>query len=394
MDSHGPTARRFPLVARFRPVCLPLPERLRTLVDLAGRAAQQGEQGLASTVYNQSALLASDFGLPDFARSMCHRHANAYLRACPLSAASAIRGLEPLVNLARLQIRSGNTDDGRRRLLDLYEAVGSGNSVTFEAVTVPADLTRTAEDREEVRAWLWRVLLADGTRTLTTTGRWREALAHIEEHRGIGIRMLDGRQVAVVAALTEGATERASELLNGTAPGDPWEQAVTACLTALCRRDAGPETGDCMADLVDSYLSHEARPGMTVFDVRLGLTVLDAVASTERSGARRLVGDLVRRTTAARDGNAAREVLAAELFTVLATDDQVQECTDLVTACRLEGGLPLEELYAELAPGLDSSEAVIARSLAATAASTELLRRNFTTTTDAGPFGAEVRCPE
>ncbi len=293
-----------------------------------------------------------------------------------------------------MQIRSGNTDDGRRRLLDLYEAVGSGNSVTFEAVTVPADLTRTAEDREEVRAWLWRVLLADGTRTLTTTGRWREALAHIEEHRGIGIRMLDGRQVAVVAALTEGATERASELLNGTAPGDPWEQAVTACLTALCRRDAGPETGDCMADLVDSYLSHEARPGMTVFDVRLGLTVLDAVASTERSGARRLVGDLVRRTTAARDGNAAREVLAAELFTVLATDDQVQECTDLVTACRLEGGLPLEELYAELAPGLDSSEAVIARSLAATAASTELLRRNFTTTTDAGPFGAEVRCPE
>ena len=365
MDPHGPIARRFPLVARFRPACLPLPDRLRTLVDLAGRAAQQGEQGLASTVYNQFALLASDVGLPDLARSVCHRHANAYLRACPLSAASAIRGLEPLVNLARLQIRSGNTDDGRRRLLDLYEAVGSGNSVAFEGITVAAGLTRTDEDRQEVRAWLWRVLLADGTRTLTTTGRWRDALAHIEEHRGIGTRMLDGRQVAVVAALTEGATERARELLNGTAPGDPWEQAVTDCLTALCLREAGQDVGDCMAGLVDNYLSHEAKPGMTVFDVRLGLTTLDAVGSTERPGTRRLVGDLVRRTTAARDGYAAREVLADELFTTVATDDQAQECADLVAACCLEGGVPPEELYSELSAGLDSSESVIASSLAA-----------------------------
>jgi len=369
MDPRGPIARRFPLVARFRPACLPLPDRLRTLVDLAGRAAQQGEQGLASTVYNQSALLASEVGLPDLARSMCHRHANAYLRACPLSAASAIRGLEPLVNLARLQIRSGHTDAGRRRLLDLYAAVGSGNSVTFEGTTVPADLTRADEDEQEVRAWLWRVLLADGTRALTTTGRWREALAHIEEHRGIGARMLDGRQVAVVAALTEGATKRARELLTGTAPGDPWEQAVTNCLTALCRRDAGQDVGDCLADLVDSYLSHEANPGMTVFDARLGLTTLDAVASTESPGACRLVGELVRRTTTARDGYAAREVLADELFTALATDEQAQECTDLVRACRLEGGVPPEELYGELSAGLDSSESVIARSLAATAAS-------------------------
>ncbi len=106
MDPHGPIARRFPLVARFRPACLPLPSRVQALVDLADRAVQQGEQGLASTVFNQSALLASDLGLPDLARSICHRHANAYLRACPLSATSTIRGLEPLVNLARLQIRA------------------------------------------------------------------------------------------------------------------------------------------------------------------------------------------------------------------------------------------------------------------------------------------------
>ncbi len=363
MDPHGPIARRFPLVARFRPACLPLPDRVQALVDLADRAVQQREQGLASTVFNQSALLASDLGLPDLARLMCHRHANAYLRACPLSAASTIRGLEPLVNLARLQIRAGNTDDGRRRLLDLYEAVGTGDSVAFEGITVPADLTRTDEDRQEVRAWLWRVLLADGTRTLTATGRWREALAHIEEHRGVGTRMLDGRQVAVVAALTVGDTERAAELLTGTAPGDPWEQAVTDCLTVLCRRDAGRDVNACLAGLVNTYVSHEAIPGLTVFDIRLGLTVLDAVESPDQPAARLLVDDLARRTTEARNGYAAREVLAHPLFLALATGSQAQDCKALVRACALDAGALPEEAYRDLSAALDRSETVLNFSL-------------------------------
>ena len=357
MDPHGPIARRFPLVARFRPACLPLPDRVQALVDLADRAVQQGEQGLASTVFNQSALLASDLGLPDLARSMCHRHANAYLRACPLSATSTIRGLEPLVNLARLQIRAGNTDDGRRRLLDLYEAVGTGDEVTFEGITVPADLTRTNQDRHDVRAWLWRVLLADGTRTLTTTGRWREALAHIEEHRGVGARMLDGRQVAVVAALTVGDTRRAMGLLTTTSPGDPWEQAVTDCLTAMCCRGAGQDA--CLAGLVNMYLGHDAKPGLTVFDIRLGLTVLDVIDSADQPAAGLVVEDLVRRIIEARNGYAAREALAHPLFLALATDSRARDCQNLVRACALgERTLP-EEAYRDLSAALDRSEAVL-----------------------------------
>lgn len=106
MDPHGPIAQRFPLVARFRPACLPLPERVGRLVDLAQTAVKKGDQGLASAVYNQAALIASDLGLPGLARQMCHQHAAAYLDACPLPGMSAIRGLEPVVNLARLQIRA------------------------------------------------------------------------------------------------------------------------------------------------------------------------------------------------------------------------------------------------------------------------------------------------
>ncbi|MFE2842563.1 hypothetical protein ACFXKS_03215 [Streptomyces scopuliridis] len=364
MDPHGPIARRFPLVARFRPACLPLHARVRALVELSAKAVKQGDQGVASAVFNQAALLASDIDLSDLARSMCHRHAEAYLRADPLSAMSAVRGLEPLVNLARLQIRAGHNDDGRQRLLDLYEAVGAGRAAVFEGITVPANLTLTGEDRREVHAWLWRVVLADGTRSLTATGRWPEALAHIEQHRGVGTRMLDGRQVAVVAALTAGDTERAAELLTGTAPGDPWEQAVTACLTALCRRDAGQDLDTCATELVSTYLNHDAQPGLTVFDIRLGLTVLDAVGP-HHPEVHRLVEDLLRRTTDTLNGYAAREVLAHALFSTLVTDNQAQDCRDLVRSCGLGSGALPDDLSADLSAALDSSEGVITRSLGA-----------------------------
>ncbi|WP_030741984.1 hypothetical protein [Streptomyces sp. NRRL F-5135] len=363
MDPHGPTAQRFPLVARFRPACLPLPERVRGLVDLADTAVNKTDQGLASAVYNQAALIASDLGLPDLAREMRHQHAAAYLDACPLPGMSAIRGLEPAVNLARLQIRAGRADEGRRRLLDLYEAVEKGTAARFGGIVVPAHLTATDEDHHEVRAWLWRVLLADGTRTLTTMGRWAEALTHIEAHRGVGKRMLDGRQVAVLAALLANDVAGATELLADTMPGDPWEQAVTACLTVLCRRDAGQPVNGHLADLVTVYSERQAEPGMTVFDIRLGLTVLDALDSADSPAAHRIVADLHRRTMDAEDGYAAREILANPLFAALATDRQGHDCHALLRACALGTGAIPEELGVQLAAALRVGDGVIRKSL-------------------------------
>ncbi|MFJ8049264.1 hypothetical protein [Streptomyces luteogriseus] len=364
MDPHGPIAQRFPLVARFRPPCLALPVRVRGLVELADTAVKKNDQGLASAVYNQAALIASDLGLPDLAREMCHQHAAAYLHACPLSGMSAIRGLEPVVNLARLQIRAGHADEGRQRLLDLYTAVEAGTAAQFEDGAVPADLTVTDKDQHEVRAWLWRVLLADGTRTLTTTGRWAEAKAHIEAHRGVGKRMLDGRQVAVLAALAAGDTAWASVLLDDTTPGEPWEQVVTACLTVLCRRDAGQPVDGHLADLVTAYSGRETEPGMTVFDIRLGLTILDSIGSAEAPAAHRIVEDLHRRTTDAQDGYAACENLAHTLFTAIATDRQTQDCRILVRACALGAEAIPNELQGELAAALRASDSVIRASLA------------------------------
>ena len=114
-------------------------------------------------------------------------HAAAYLHACPLLGMSAIRGLEPVVNLARLQIRAGHADEGRQRLLNLYKAVEAGDSrpVRGRQRTCgphcdrrrPAGGSRVAVARPPRRRHAHpHHRRADGA----------EALAHIEAHHGIG----------------------------------------------------------------------------------------------------------------------------------------------------------------------------------------------------------------
>ncbi|MEW2051864.1 hypothetical protein [Streptomyces sp. NPDC005476] len=159
MDPHGPVAQRFPLISRCRPTCLPLPRRVNALVELSDTAAAKADPGLASSVYNQAALLASAIELPHLARAWCHQHAAAYLHAAPLPAMTAIRALEPVVNVARLQIRAGNTEYGRHRLLTLYKAISDGTDAQFEDIRMPARLTTSDTDRHEERAWLWTVIL-------------------------------------------------------------------------------------------------------------------------------------------------------------------------------------------------------------------------------------------
>ncbi|MFJ2745333.1 hypothetical protein ACIO3O_37380 [Streptomyces sp. NPDC087440] len=353
LDPRGAPAQRFPLVPRQRPACLPLPARLRALTDLADRAVGRADPVLASTTHNQAALLASDLALPDLARDLCHQHARALLGSCPLPAKGAIRALEPLVNLARLQIRAQQGQHGHHLLLDLYEAVRTGTSVTLDDITVPANLTATAKDRHTVCEWLWRVLLGDGTRAFTSGGRWAEALAHLQEHKGVGMRMLDGRQVAVIAALTASDASAAAELLETTAPGELWEQAVAACLTALLH----PPDKPAIWRLIGEALTLETEPGTAVFHIRLRLTILDLAgdAREHEFAARRVVDGLHRFTMWANDGYAARESLSHPVFNSLATEQQRADCRALVTTCALGTGQLLDREYAQLMHAVHAS---------------------------------------
>lgn len=353
------TAQRFPLVARPRPACLSLPQRVQALTELAGAAAKQGDPSVASTVYNQAALIASDVGAVATARAMCHQHAAAYLHATPLPARAAIRALEPVVNLARLTLRAGQADEGRQSLLVLFDAVTNAHPAEAEGIAVPADLVANAADRHDVRSWLWRVLLADGTRALTAAGRWAEALAHVETHRGVGERMLDGRQVAILTALTCGNRLEVSTLLARTVPAEAWEVAVTDCLTVLYRRVSGRPWRGALHDLVAIYLGRPDRDDTAVFDTRLGLAVLDVIDSDKGQAARQVVADLHRRTMTTMDGYVARETLAHPLFTALVTDRQERDCRALLHACSLGVGVLPTELGDQLTAALRTSDRVI-----------------------------------
>ncbi|QDY79133.1 hypothetical protein [Streptomyces qinzhouensis] len=362
MHPNDPIAQRFPLVARPRPACLPLTERIHALLDLARTAAEENDPARASAVYNQSALLASDLGLPTLARDLCHRHADAYLHARPLTGQRAIQALEPVVNFARLHIRAGNGDAARQHLLALYEAVSRGTAVQLDSIAVPAHLTATTEDCREVRTWLWTVLLADGTRALTAQGRWNDALTHIQKHRGMGERMLDGRQVAVLAALTAGDPVPAAALLHATTPGEPWEQVVTACLTALCHRVAQRTADLNVESLVGMYERLEPKPGTAVFSSRLGLTILDVIGA-DTATARRVANELHHRATKQNDGYASLENLRHPLFNALATEGQQRDCREILDACALGAGELPDELRELLMAAAGTSDRTIRRTI-------------------------------
>lgn len=358
MDPTGPFARRFPLVARRRPACVPLPRRVSELCDRAREAERTSDLTGAAAVHNLAALLASDCGLPDLARQWCHRQANLLLRAHPLGAQVARLALEPIINLARLYTREGQGERPFALMDTLYAAVSSRADATVDGVEIPADLTNSQEAHQEVRSWLWAVLLATGARALAVAGRWQEACARLRDYKGIGRRMLDGRQVAVIAHAASGDTDNALALLADTAPGEPWENAITACLTIQCH--GGLEPGELAKLLAPYRFLDTSAPGLALFHTRLGLSFVDAIGSINDPPARRIAGELIDRATSAGDGYAARDILAHSGCRELLTDIQRRELTNLVAACGLDTGTLPATLLADLTTALASAEEVIA----------------------------------
>ncbi|WP_157362072.1 hypothetical protein [Haloechinothrix halophila] len=349
-------AQRFPLVARPRPACVPLVRRVTQLCERAEQATQNGDRTAASAVHNQAALLASDCGLPDLAREWCHRQAKLHLRGYPLSGQSARHALEPLVNLARLHIRDGH---GKRafHLIDaLYAAVANRAHAVIDGVEIPACLTDTAEAHQEVRRWLWAVLLATSARAFAVAGLWHDAHTRLGVYKGIGRRMLDGRQVAVIARAVTGDTGTALGLLHDTEPGEPWENAVTACLTLHCGGSDRPD----LDNLLYPYHQLDAStPGLAVFHTRLALCFVDAISDIDESRTEQMTLELIDCVIARQDGYAAHELLDHNTCQSLMANARHQELTNLVEVCALgRGSLPPREL-ANLQSALDTTELAI-----------------------------------
>ncbi|MBU6531814.1 hypothetical protein ACGFWG_20365 [Streptomyces sp. NPDC048405] len=301
-------AKRFPLVARPRPACPPLAERVREITDLAAAAERDGNVTSATVALNKAALIASDCGMPDLARTLCWRHAEAVLRTQPLGAQEARYALEPLVNLARLRIRDGDGHGAYHLLDSLTRAVRSKTEAVIDGRTTSFQhLTTSAADHQQVCQWLWTVLLGDGTRALVAAGEWDRARAHSRQHRGIGQRLFDGRQVEVIVRCLGEQSSDALTFLHTSHLVEPWEQSVAAALTVLCHRAADEHPVEPIDKMVQRYLALDSAPELAVFRSRVGLVVLDLSSKTRQAAAvRRLTCEAMTQT----DGYVARDVLA------------------------------------------------------------------------------------
>ncbi|MEW2330593.1 hypothetical protein AB0880_22600 [Micromonospora chersina] len=365
MDPTSQALRRFPLVDRPRPAAKALSIRVDDLCALADRAARESDLAAASAVYNQAALIASDCGQPELARQWCHQHAGAYLRTLPLGAQAARHALEPLVNLARLHIRDSNGDGALGLLSDLFQAVSSRTDTLIDGHPLPASrLTRTEDDHREVRRWLWVVLLADGARALTTAGRWKEAYDHLQQNNGIGQRMLDGRQVAVIAHATAGQLQHARVLIAETVAGGPWEEAVTACLAYLCTKAAGEPEGPNLDALLRSHQRLTHTPSPAILYTRLGLTVVDA-AGVDHPDVRSLAVGLIDQALTSDDAYVARDLLHhRDILTVVDAPSKAKLAEILQASGMAHRGIP-DAAHERLLQALTVSAGTIQRAGAA-----------------------------
>ncbi|ORT47813.1 hypothetical protein KBI5_17695 [Frankia sp. KB5] len=365
MDPAGPTVRRFPLVPRQRPACSALKARVGELCALADTAQRTGDRATASAMFNQAALLASDLGLPDLARAWCHRHAELHLRTHLLTARAARHALEPLVNLARLHIRAGAGDVAARLLDNLYQAVSTRTDIVLDDIVVPAaTLTATVDDHAKLRQWLWTVLLADGVRARTTAGRWQDASTYLRRHKGIGQRLFDGRQVAILASAIAGNRADAQALLGATACTEPWETAVRDCLTMLCRRPDDPGVSAAATAMLDhcGQLDHANLP--IAFRIRLHLTALDAASNVNDVDPRPLTRAMIHQVLEAGDGYAARDLLCASTDRAFLDAPQARSLAELVNICGLDSGAIPARLRTDLSTALDTITAVLADTIA------------------------------
>lgn len=179
---------------------------------------------------------------------------------------------------------------------------------------------------------LWLALLVDGARALARTGRWTEAEKALSAHRGIGNRLLDGRQILIMSLMEQGLDQQARETLKASKTTESWEDAIAALLRVYCH--ASPfHPGDRHLDAVwteAATLLATPDPSTAVFHTRTGLSALDLTGASTDSRTADLCDAIV--NVAALDASAAREALTHPVASAHLRVSQVQRLTTVLAA--------------------------------------------------------------
>jgi hypothetical protein len=330
-------AGRIPLVRRPKAPGLPLAERITELTALAVLPVDASHRDLvarASGVLNYAALIASDVGMPDLAAHLCWRQHRVFAQAGGLTGDIAVMALMPVVNIARLLIREGDGEGAYEILGRLYRAAQRRGTVEIRDHEVDLSvLTRTDGDHRKICEELWVTVLIDGARALARIGRWTEAAEAMAAHRGIGNRLLDGRQIMIMSLMERGLDRQARAMIDTSVPAEPWENAIVALLRVCCRpRQAEPDLALRQALAVIA----PPDPATAAFQVRVGLTAL-ALSRDQTSPDTTLVRDAVV-DVAALDAYATRDVLNDHSTRAHLTSGQTRILDAVLTASGLAAG--------------------------------------------------------
>ncbi|CAL9453914.1 hypothetical protein [Streptomyces sp. enrichment culture] len=360
-------ASRIPLVRRTKAPALPLEERINHLTGLTVAPAGAGHHDLvarACGVLNYAALIASDVGLPRLAEDLCWRQHQVFADAGRLSGRVAVMSLMPLVNLARLETRAGHGELAYSLLRCLNDAARHRSKTDIDGRTVDlAALTGTDGDHRTVCQELYVTLLVDGARALAQIGRWTEAADAMTQHRGIGKRLLDGRQIKIMALVEQGLHHQALGLIDTAQPAEPWEEAVALLLHAHCRPADAPVTEGHLDRTVKETVQLLAHPDppTAVFQTRTGLSVLEL----DRTGrhATRVLDSLV--GVARLDAYAAREALHHPVAASALDAQATVALTEVVTAAGLGAGVLSAPDHEALTDAVDHAETELVKLLQA-----------------------------
>ncbi|MCM3886835.1 hypothetical protein [Frankia sp. R82] len=335
--------RYFPLVPRPKPACGSLTERLDRLHHKANLARSDDNPLVhAAEALNLAALIASDCAMPQLARDLCWRQIYRFTTGPgPYDHTTATLALQPLINLARLHTRQGDGTTAYHLHEALLRAAHTRSDLRIDGHTIPLDaLVTYGEDHAKIVQWLWTILLGSGLRALCQTGQWTDAYHQALQHRGIGCRLLDGRQIAILHHATTSQSAEATSILDHSDTPDQWEHAVTAHLQFITHVLTGDRTDDGAADMADAHLTVTSAPEPVpgAFHLRLWLITTELLHITGQSSRVGIAMSDQLLDAALRDAYLARDVVTARADTALTDASRSQLHTTLL---RSNLGTPL-----------------------------------------------------
>jgi thiopeptide-type bacteriocin biosynthesis protein len=361
---------RFPLVPQRRLCCPDLRTRVRTVHECANScddaSTAQERINRACTVWNLSALIAADCGLPDLAVELCRRQFQVFRAAAPIPGIAVIPALQPVVNLARLTRRNGDADSAFAELEAINHAIDKGSTAMIHGEHIDLD-GLIADHPSTLDSWFQDIMREEGTHALIAAGQWTIAATHAQRYDQASQQLREARQTRIIAHALDGQLDTALDVLDDTPTIQPWEHAVAACLRSyVLLTGQRLVTADIAALLgVVRHARIATEPTAEMFGTRLGSVAADLAVAAE-SEPRPFCAELIENAIRSKDAFLARELLTHSNCLDWATPEQTGTLGTLIEQAGLGSGHIPAPMLNDLMRSIAVAKTVLATTLRTT----------------------------